>query len=216
MDSKVDIAQDDPVWTEVYERAGTAARAVHRSFYRWVEREDLQQAALEYAWKRRDVVAKFVMRDDEAERRQGLSALNTFLRRAAERYARKEKAKQSGYEASDEYFYRVSILEALIKVLRTGDLDMAGQVFDAELLGAKRSKRLANEGGNLMAMVADVDRAMKKVDERTKEIMFNRYGDDMTLAQIAQLHEISTSRADQIVHAGMKQLIEALGGRTPY
>lgn len=215
MDRKV-IQSDDPIWEEVYERAGLAARSVHRSFYRWVEQEDLRQAALEYAWKRSDQVSKFVNREDEAERRQGLAALNTFLRRAAERYARKEKAKKSGYEATDEYFYRVSIIEALIKVLRNGDQELAGQVFDAELLGTKRTKKLANEGGNLMAMVADVDRAMKKLDPRTRDIMFHRYGDDMTLAQIGELHEISTSRADQIVHAGMKQVIEALGGRTPY
>lgn len=217
MDGKVKLDRDDPVWAEVYEAAGLAARNIHRRYSRWAEFEDLRAASLEYAWKRSDKVAEFLKREDEAELRQGKAALATFLRRAADRYARKEKAKKSGYEATDEYFYRVSIIEALIRVLRTGDLDLAGQTFDAEAVGERRSKRLANEGGNLMAMVADVERAMTKaLDDRTREIMFNRYGDDLTLSKIAELHEISVSRADQIVHSGMRQMLEFLGGRSPY
>ena len=211
------LESDDPIWEEVYVAAGLAARSVHKRFHNWAEFDDLKQAALEYAWKRSDKVAEFLVREDEALQRQGKAALATFLRRAAERYARKEKAKRSGYEATDEYFYRVSTVEAMIRAIHTGDLELTGQTFDAEALGTKRQKKLANEGNDILAMAADISNALRKaLDERERTIMFDRYGEEMTLALIAEKHEISVSRADQIVNASMRKMLEFLGGKNPW
>ena len=210
------IAADDPIWEEIDTEAAIAGRSVYRRFGNWAEFDDLKQAALEYAWKRSDKVAEFMMRDDEIERRRGRAALSTFLRRAAERYARKEKAKKSGYQATDEYFYKVALVENLIRAVYNNDIDMVGQVFDAETMNTKRSKRLANEGNDVLAMVADIDRAMRKIDPRMRLILLERYGADLTLSAIAEMHSISQSRVDQIVRAGMKNMIEVLGGRSPY
>jgi RNA polymerase sigma factor (sigma-70 family) len=155
------------------------------------------------------------MREDDIERRMGYKAFTTFMRRAGERYARKEKARTLGYELGDEYFYRLDLIENLIKVAGTNESYLANQVFDPDIHGVK-VKRLANEGNNLAAMIADVDKAMKKLDPRMQGILTSRFVNDMPLADIAEAWDISPQRVEQLVAKGVKEIADKLGGVTPY
>lgn len=175
----------------------------------------MKQAMNEYAWKRRDKVAEYLMREGEDERRMGYKAFTTFIRRAGERYARKEKARALGYELGDEYFYRLAMIETLIKVLGSEDAHLSNQVMDPDIHGVK-AKRQASEGNNLLAMLSDVDRAMKKLDKRTQSILNTKYSTDAPLAEIAKEWDISPQRVEQIINKGLRDITEYLGGATPY
>ena len=169
----------------------------------------------EYAWKRKDKVSEYLEREDPIEKKQGYKAFSTFIRRAGERYARKEKAKALGYELGDEYFYRLDLIESLIKVVGSGESYLANQVFDPDVHGVK-VKRLANEGNNLVALVADVSKAMSKLDPRMQGILNSRFVNDMPLADIAKAWDISPQRVEQLVAKGVKDIANILGGKSPY
>lgn len=206
---------DDDTWQTVVELAAIAARPVHQKFSRFVEFEDLKQSACEYAVRRKDKVSEYLDRDEPGEVRQGEAAMITFLRRHCERIARKEKATVLGYRVQDEYFYRPALLEALIKVWGSGDVDSAGQVLDPSEMGGRR-KKLASEGNDLLAMIADVDAAMSTLDARTYGIVSLRFVNEATLQDIGEQWGISAQRVDQLIDRGLRQLVKTLGGRSPY
>lgn len=219
------IAADDPVWGEVIELAAVAARPIARKFRGFAEFDDLKQAACEYALRREDKVLEYLYEYDEEllghvrrgseTRRQGETAMITFMRRYCERVARREKAERAGYQTEDEYFYRPMMVENLIKVWGSGDYDLAGQVLDAQEMGGRRSKT-ASEGNNLLAMVADVDAAMKRMDDRSRFVLVERFVYDRTLADIAEELGVSTQRVDQLSDRGVWKVINFLGGANPY
>ena len=210
-----ELNRDHPIGDEVTEINISIAWGLSKRYHRFVELADLRQAMNEYAWKRRDKVAQYLIREDPIEIKQGYKAFSTFMRRAGERYARKEKARTLGYELGDEYFYRLDLIENLIKVAGTDESYLANQVFDPDVHGVK-AKKPANEGNNLAAMIADVDRAMKKLDPRMQGILTSRFVNDMPLADIAEAWDISPQRVEQLVIKGIKDIADKLGGVTPY
>lgn len=210
------LETNDAFWLEVTELAAVAAAPVHRNFRTFIEFDDLKQSACEFAVKKKRKVIEYLDREDKDERRQGETALITMLRRHCDRVARKEKAIALGYQPEDEYFYRPAVIENLIKVWGSGDFDLASQVFDPADMGQKRKTKVASEGNDLLAMMADIDAAMKSLDPRTYGVLYLRLVDEMKLADIAKEWEVSPQRVDQIVHRGVRKIIEFLGGYTPY
>jgi len=107
------------------------------------------------------------------------------------------------------------MVENLIKVWGSGDYDLAGQVLDAQEMGGRRSKT-ASEGNNLLAMIADVDAAMKRMDDRSRFVLVERFVYDRTMADIAEEIGVSTQRVDQLSDRGVWKVINFLGGANPY
>ena len=210
-----DIDKDHAIWQEVNEITAIVAYQVSKRFNRFVELEDVKQAMNEYAWKRRDKVEEYLIRDDANEKRMGIKAFTTFIRRAGERYARKEKARTLGYELGDEYFYRLELIESLIKVVMSEDSYLTNQVLDPNTHGIK-AKKLPSEGNNLAAMIADVQKVMSKLDARMHGILNARFGLDMPLTEIATAWDISPQRVEQLVAKGIREIANHLGGETPY
>lgn len=210
-----ELNKDHEIWSVINEITSSIAWGISKRYHRFVELEDVKQAMNEYAWKRKDKVQEYLMREDVVERKQGYKAFTTFIRRAGERYARKEKARALGYELGDEYFYRLVMIETLIKVLGSEDAQLTNQVMDPDVHGVK-AKKQPNEGNNLLAMLADVSRVMKKLDKRTQIILDSKYSKDAPLAEIAKEWDISPQRVEQIINKGLRDITEYLGGATPY
>ena len=132
-----ELNKDHEIWSVINEITSSIAWGISKRYHRFVELEDVKQAMNEYAWKRKDKVQEYLMREDVVERKQGYKAFTTFIRRAGERYARKEKARALGYELGDEYFYRLVMIETLIKVLGSEDAQLTNQVMDPDVHGVK-------------------------------------------------------------------------------
>jgi len=210
-----ELDRDHEIWQLVDEVTATIAWSLSKKYHRFAELSDIKQAMNEYAWKRKDKVAEYLIREDEGERRAGYKAFTTFMRRAGERYARKEKARALGFELGDEYFYKTVMIENLIKVLGSEDAHLSNQVLDPDVHGVK-AKRQASEGNNLLAMLSDVDKAMQKLDPRTSGILNLRFAADLPLSEIATEWQISPQRVEQIVNKGLRDISEYLGGASPY
>lgn len=210
-----ELDKDHPIWLEVNDITSSVAYHLSKRYGRYVELADIRQAMNEYAWKRKDKVAEYLIREDVVEKKQGYKAFSTFIRRSGERFCRKEKAKALGYELGDEYFYRLELIEGLIKVVASGEAYLANQVFDPDVHGVK-VKKLANEGNNLAAMMADVSKAMSKLDPRMQGILNSRYAQDMPLTEIAAAWDISPQRVEQLAVKGVRDIADYLGGKSPY
>jgi DNA-directed RNA polymerase specialized sigma subunit len=200
----VELTRDHEIWIQVDEITSIIAYNLSKKYHRFAERDDIKQAMNEYAWKRKDKVNEYLMREDDIERKMGYKAFTTFMRRAGERYARKEKAKALGFELGDEYFYRIEMVENLIKVLGSEDSHLVNQVMDPDMHGVQ-AKRQVSEGNNLLALLA-----------RTQGILNSRFAQDLPLTEIATAWDISPQRVEQIATRGVKDIIELLGGATPY
>lgn len=209
------IDRDDPIWEDVFMIASYSVRGVANRYRGFVEYDDLVQVVMQYAWKKADKVEEYLLREDEIGRRKGSKALSVLLRRKAERHARKEKAEASGYDIWDEFFYTPALVENLIRVMHLG-YSSAGTVMTLEGGGGKRSRNLPNEGGNIIAMVADVSRALDVLEPRLRYILEARYGQGETLQAIADDLELSVQRIDQLSRSAMRKVIEFLGGESPY
>jgi RNA polymerase sigma factor (sigma-70 family) len=210
-----ELDKDHPIWEEINDITSSVAYHLSKRYNKYTELADIRQAMNEYAWKRKDKVAEYLIREDVIEKKQGYKAFSTFIRRAGERFCRKEKAKALGYELGDEYFYRLELIEGLIKVVASGEAYLANQVFDPDVHGVK-VKKLANEGNNLAAMMADVSKAMSKLDPRMQGILNSRYAQDMPLTEIAAAWDISPQRVEQLSVKGVRDIADYLGGKSPY
>jgi RNA polymerase sigma factor (sigma-70 family) len=89
-------------------------------------------------------------------------------------------------------------------------------VFDPADMGQKRRTKVASEGNDLLAMIADIDAAMRSLDPRSYGVVYLRIVDEMKLAEIAKEWEVSPQRVDQIFHRAIRKVIEYLGGNSPY
>jgi RNA polymerase sigma factor (sigma-70 family) len=209
------MERDDERWTLVFELATTAARRCQRRFGRWAAFDDMVQVAMEYAWRKRELVSSFLEREDEKERKRGEWALVRTLERACERYARQEKAAKVGYKIQDEYFYDEATVEALVCAYVSGDTPGLNQVLDPAEMGGRRKSRPASEGNDLLAMVADAAKALGKLDPRTYGIVVARATDSQTVQQLADAWEISHQRVSQIHRQGVLTIVRELGGERP-
>lgn len=207
--------RDDERWTLVFELATTAARRCQRRFGRWASFDDMVQVAMEYAWRKRDLVLRFLDREDEADRKRGEWGLVRTLERACERYARQEKAAALGYKVEDEYFYNEATIEALVSAYVSEDAPNLNQVLDPAEMGGRRKTKPASEGNDLLAMISDVGRALAKLDPRTYGIVVARSTDAQTVKQLAQAWDISHQRVSQIHKRGIMLLMAELGGERP-
>lgn len=77
---------------------------------------------------------------------------------AGRSYAEKEKAHRVGYDQSDVFWYSPATIEAALPLVLDTTFD--GQVNQRDETGVKQ-KKAPNEGGDLIASIVDIRRAIK-------------------------------------------------------
>jgi DNA-directed RNA polymerase specialized sigma24 family protein len=140
------------------------------------------------------------------------------MKRAAERYCRKEKATKSGYQLGDEAYYQSATLGQLLPFVIASVLD--GTVLEQaqEMIrdGQPKGSSSPAEGGNLLTMLIDIKDAYQDLNEKDQKILALRYHDNLTLAQIGAALECHFTTADRRVNHAMRELNNKLGGASPY
>jgi RNA polymerase sigma factor (sigma-70 family) len=191
---------------------------VHRRYRKYVDRADLTQEA--YAWvMTRVVYFNGLLEDDnDAVRLINQKRIAFQMRRAIERYARKEKAARSGYQTNDESFYdTVTIAQLLPYVIASVVNDTA--IEQAQNLindGTPRKPAAPAEGGNLLATLIDIKRSYESLDEDEKNILRLRYHENYTLQQLSEATECAVSTADRRCTNALRKILNFMGGESPY
>ncbi len=87
---------------------------VHRRYRKYVDRDDLTQEAYAWLMTRASYFNGLLEEENEAVRLANQRRIGWQMKRAIERYARKEKATRSGYQTNDESFYDVVTIAQLL------------------------------------------------------------------------------------------------------
>ena len=135
------------------------------------------------------------------------------LRNQALDYCQEWKANTSGYETSDLYYYEMDIVEALLPSVLRGET-VVGHKLD---LGGVAGTFAPAEGGNLMAMMIEIDYAYWKLSKDDRKILFLRHAtglDYKTIADDLELGSEDTARMRQ--RRALARLVRRLGGFKPY
>jgi RNA polymerase sigma factor (sigma-70 family) len=202
----------------VYELAPSVAYAIHRRYKHWVEREDITQECIAWAVTRNAYITEQMSVEDPKQLEHNQSRIAWQMKRAVERYARKEKANKSGYQINDEVYYQTFTLGQLLPFVITSIID--GTVLEQmqEMIndGQPRGSSSPSEGGNLLASLIDIKKCYLKLDQKDQELLRMRHYDNATLQQIAAFLECAVSTADRRCTNALRRLQDELGGETPW
>lgn len=202
----------------IYDIAPSVARSIANRFGKWVDRDDVYQECIMWALKRNDWITEQLNEPDTEKRKHNESKLAWQMKRHVEKYARKEKAVRSGYQPGDEAFYQSATLGKLLPFVIASILD--GTVLEPAqemvLDGQPRGSSSPAEGGALLATLMDIKQAFVKLEAEDKSILTMRYHERLTLEQIGGVLGCHHSSADRRCDHAMRQLIDLLGGRSPY
>jgi RNA polymerase sigma factor (sigma-70 family) len=202
----------------VYELAPSVAYAIHRRYKHWVEREDVTQECIAWAVTRNAYITEQMSVEDPKQLEHNQSRIAWQMKRAVERYARKEKANKSGYQINDEVYYQTFTLGQLLPFVITSIID--GTVLEQmqEMIndGQPRGSSSPSEGGNLLASLIDIKKCYLKLDQKDQELLRMRHYDNATLQQIAAFLECAVSTADRRCSNALRRLQDELGGETPW
>jgi RNA polymerase sigma factor (sigma-70 family) len=202
----------------IYELAPSVAYAVHRRYKHWVEREDVTQECIAWGVTRNAYITEQMSVEDPKQLEYNQSRIAWQMKRAVERYARREKANKSGYQINDEVYYQTFTLGQLLPFVITSIID--GTVLEQmqEMIndGQPRGSSSPSEGGNLLASLIDIKKCYLKLDQKDQELLRMRHYDNATLQQIAAFLECAVSTADRRCTNSLRRLQDELGGETPW
>jgi DNA-directed RNA polymerase specialized sigma24 family protein len=135
------------------------------------------------------------------------------LRNQALDYCQLWKAKSAGYEMSDVYFYDAAVVEAILPAVLRGDVTEAPKLN----LGMPGKPSAPAEGGNLMAMMAEVKAGFIKLSDEDRNILYQKHANSLTYGAIAEELELPSDDAARMRHSrAIKRLITRLGGFRPF
>jgi RNA polymerase sigma factor (sigma-70 family) len=202
----------------MYDLVPSVAGIVHREYKKYVELIDVRQECLTWALGRIAYCNEMLSVENIEERVHNERRVAWQMKRAAERYARKEKATKSGYQIVDEAYYDSPTVAQLLPFVIASIIDgkVLEQVQEMKLDSQPKGKSSPAEGGNLLATLLDIKKAYTKLDVEEQTILRLRYHDNHTLQQIAQYLESAISTADRRCSKALHKLIDEIGGRSPY
>lgn len=202
----------------LYELVPSVTYVIVRKFKGWVDTEDIRQELYLWAIGRGQQFTDLLNEPNFEKREQNERRIAYQMRRVAERYARREKARKAGYKTSDEAFYDTTLIAQLIpfviaSIVNGTVLEQAQEMIND---GQPRGQSTPAEGGNLLAILIDIKKAYLKLEQEDKTILQMRYHDGFTLNQVAQYLECATSTADRRSNSALRRLQNKLGGETPW
>jgi len=135
------------------------------------------------------------------------------LRNQALDYCQHWKAKSGGYETSDNFYYEAAMVEALLPAVLRGEHSTTVKLN----LAGPSSTSAPNEGGNMMAMMIEVDYGFWKLPIEDRKVLFLRYAESFDFGDIAKHLELGTEDAARMRHKrAIRKLINKIGGFKPF
>ena len=199
--------------------AVSVTRVVYNQYRAYVEREDIYHECISWALSRHRWVKEQMQEVTNADtRKRAESRIAWQMKRAAERYARKEKAAKTGYQIIDEAYYEGYTLGQLLPFVIASVVDgtVLEQIQDMIQDGLPRGSSSPAEGGNLLASLLDIKTGYTKLEVEDRTLLRVRYLDNFTLQQVANQYGCSVSTADRRIGHALRRLQDKLGGVSPW
>jgi DNA-directed RNA polymerase specialized sigma24 family protein len=177
--------------------------------YNMVEREDIKQSLYEWFVSHPRKLTEW----EKLGTRSAQNLLYRSLRNQALDYCQLWKSKSIGYELSDLFYYEADVIEALLPAVLRGDVAEAPKLN----LGMPGRPSAPSEGGNMMAMMAEIKDAYSKLSTEDKGILFLKYANSLDYGSIATELQLSSDDAARMRHnRAIKKIINRLGGYRPF
>jgi DNA-directed RNA polymerase specialized sigma24 family protein len=177
--------------------------------YSMVERDDIKQSLYEWFVSHPRKLTEW----EKLGNRSAQNLLYRSLRNQALDYCQLWKSKSIGYELSDLYYYEADVIEALLPAILRGDLT-EGPKLD---LGMPGRPSAPSEGGNMMAMMAEIKDAYSKLSTEDKGILYLKHANSLDYGSIANELQLSSDDAARMRHKrAIKKIINRLGGYRPF
>lgn len=177
--------------------------------YTMVDRDDIRQSLYEWFVSHPRKLTEW----EALGKKSAQNLLYRSLRNQALDYCQQWKAKSIGYELSDLYFYEPAVVEALLPAILRGDVTEAPVLN----LGMPGKPSAPAEGGNMMAMMAEIKAAYLKLNTEDRHILYHKYANSLTNAAIAEELALPSDDAARMRHnRAIKRLITRLGGFRPF
>jgi len=173
-----------------------------------VDRDDIVQELWVWALSHKDKIDGWL---DDGKR--GERSLAKALRRRARAYATVEKAARVGYDATDNYYYSTGLLRELIPQA----LDRESWVEPGVHTDTGKLSRTTppSEGGNRVAMLADVRASMETGSSTDKELLWTHFGLSLDEDEHALTLGITVEALRTRLHRAVVRLQRRLGGPKP-
>jgi RNA polymerase sigma factor (sigma-70 family) len=195
------------VVTETYSGVVAAIAYEYSRKYHMCDADDIRQELWIWFLEHPNKVKTW----EQLEGKQSIKLIARSLRNAAKDYCQKQKAQAVGYKVEDNYYYDREIVEALLPAVLRGDR-VAPAMAD---LGFTNSKKVASEGGNWFAMMADIERALARLTHEQLTIIYLRFGDGCDNVTLAKELDISEDASRMRVNRAVNNLLNFLGGQRP-
>jgi DNA-directed RNA polymerase specialized sigma24 family protein len=177
--------------------------------YTMVEREDIKQSLYEWFVSHPRKLTEW----EKLGNRSAQNLLYRSLRNQALDYCQLWKSKSIGYELSDLFYYEADVIEALLPAILRGDVEEAPKLN----LGMPGRPSAPSEGGNLMAMMAEIKVAYNTLNKEDKGILFLKYANSLDYSSIATELQLPSDDAARMRHnRAIKKVINRLGGYRPF
>ena len=174
-----------------------------------VAREDIKQSLYEWFVSHPKKLTEW----ESFSKKSAQNLLYRSLRNQALDYCQYWKSKSLGYEPSDLFFYEPDIIEALLPAILRGDVTEAPVLN----LGMPGKPSAPAEGGNMMAMMAEIKAAYLKLSTEDRHILYHKYAGSLSYAGIAEELALPSDDAARMRHnRAIKKLITRLGGFRSY
>ena len=201
-----------------YSLVPSVANVIVRRFKNVIPREDVIQECWAWAVAKSPAFEDMLNEPDTNKRQHNEKRIAWQMRRAAERFARREKAAATGYQTNDESFYETTTIAQLLpfvihSVLHGTALQQAQDMVND---GQPKKPSVPAESGNLIATLIDIKKAYELLEVEERQILERRYYDMHTLNQIAQFLECAVSTADRRCTNALLKLQDLLGGGSPW
>jgi hypothetical protein len=117
------------------------------------------------------------------------------------------------YWLSDVFFYEADIIEALLPSVLRGEFGVSHKL---NLVGPSKPPAPA-EGGNMMVMMIEIDKAYRKLSTEDRTVLFYRYAESMDYGDVATEMSLGSDDAARMRHnRAVKKLITRIGGFRPW
>ena len=186
-----------------------AVAAEYHRKYDMVELEDIKQSLYKWFLEHPNKLNEWESIGDKDAK----NLIYRSLRNDALDYCLEWKAKSIGYETSDIFFYESDVIEALLPSVLRGEFGVSHKL---NLVGPSKPPAPA-EGGNMMVMMIEIDKAYRKLNTEDRTVLFYRYAESMDYGDIATEMDLGSEDAARMRHnRAVKKLITRIGGFRPW
>ena len=186
-----------------------AVSAEYHRKYDMVELDDIKQSLYQWFVEHPNKLKEW----EAIGEKDAKNLIYRSLRNDALDYCQRWKAKSVGYETSDVFFYDAVMIEALLPSVIRGEIGISHKLN----LGGPGKPPAPAEGGNMMVMMIEIDKAYSKLSTEDRTVLFYKYAESFDYNTIATEMNLGSEDAARMRHnRAIKKLIIRVGGFRPW